>query len=151
MAKRVRPQRVAQEVPVSMASQAERDSIRVRRGPIDSITVYEVTEQELDDLERGGDGGTYLNFALSLISIALSFLIALTTTTIASDRKYTTFVIVSVGSTLGALVFLVLWWRNRKSVKEVIAEIRDRAPPEEVDDTDKDAEAVDKTSKPPGK
>ena len=63
-----------------MTGETEHETIPVRRGRVDSIDLYEVTEDELQELERGGEASNYLNFALALSSIAVSFSIALGTT-----------------------------------------------------------------------
>lgn len=111
------------------------EQIRVNRGRMDSITVYDVTDQELRELERGGDGGLYLNFALSLASIAISFLIALATTTISSDRQFTVFVVIAIVSLVAAAVLLVVWWNCRKSVRQLVTAIKARIHCEEgIDD-----------------
>lgn len=123
----------------------ESDTIKVRRARVDSITVYDVTEQELDQLEKGGSGGIYLNLSLSLLSIAVSFLIAVITTEIKSDRQFTIFVIITSVGFLGAVVLGILWWRCRETVTAVVLSIKRRMPLDETADTEEIGEdAVDK-------
>lgn len=127
-------------------SQTERqDTIKVHRGRMDSIIVYDVTDQELQELERGGDGGIYLNFALCLASISASFLIAITTTNIPSDRQFDVFVLVTLASGVGATILGLLWWNCRKSVKTVVHSIKARMPLEPVED--KEASSPDSVDK----
>jgi hypothetical protein len=101
----------------------------IRRARIDILNIYEISEAELEILERGSPDSIYLNFAIFLLSVALSFVISLSTTTIVSDRIYYAFVLVTaVAAILGAF-FLVLWRRNHQSVASVVAAIRKRMPP----------------------
>lgn len=138
---------MAKEVSIAMTSNSKNQSetIKVRRARVDSITVYEVTEQELAELEQGGGGNLYLNLCLALVSIAVSFLIAVLTTTIASTRQFAVFVIITAIGFLGSLVFGILWARCHQSVSEVVRAVKGRMPKDETADTeDADADAVDK-------
>jgi hypothetical protein len=124
---------MAQEEPVSTPPKepvAEKP-LRVRRGRVDSVDLYEIKDNELDLLERGSPVGLYLNFAIFLLSIAFSALAGLcTTTTFKYAIAQTVFIVVMViGFLLGALL-LILWFRGRKDVAEVIGRIRGRIPPE---------------------
>ncbi|MEO1830264.1 MAG: hypothetical protein ABGX82_15745 [Pseudomonas sp.] len=104
---------------------------KIKRGRVDSLSLYEITEHELVILENGSPFSLYLNFSLLLLTTATSFLISLLTITIDSDRTYTTFVIlVVVGYVLGILLGII-WWRTRQSVSEITKRIRNRIPPEE--------------------
>jgi len=123
----------------------ESDTIKVRRARVDSITVYDVTEHELEQLEKGGGGGIYLNLCLSLLSIAISFLIAVITTKIESDRQFSTFVIILTVGFLGSVVLGILWWRCRETVAAVVLSIKRRMPLDETTDTeDASEDAVEK-------
>jgi len=104
---------------------------KIKRGRVDSLSLYEITEHELLTLENGSPSSLYLNFSLLLLTTATSFLISLLTTTIESDRTYTTFVIlVVIGYVLGILLGII-WWRTRQSVSEITKRIRNRIPPDE--------------------
>lgn len=126
-----------------MTGETEHETIPVRRGRVDSIDLYEVTDDELQELERGGEASNYLNFALSLSSIAISFSIALATTN-TTDRQFYVFLIIIVGTALAALIFGVIWRSNRRTVQELAARIRARMRQEEGLDTEEDTEAVGK-------
>lgn len=124
---------MAQEEPVSTPpkeSVADKP-LRVRRGRVDSVDLYEIKDNELDLLERGSPVGLYLNFAIFLLSIAFSALAVLcTTTTFRYEIAEMVFIVVMVvGFMLGTLL-LILWYRGRKDVSEVIDTIRSRIPPE---------------------
>ena len=110
---------------------AEEKSLRVRRGRVDSVDLYEIKDNELDLLEKGSPASLYLNFAVFLLSIAFSALAAISTaTTFRHPLVETVFVVTMVvGLLLGALL-LILWQRERRSVSEVIERIRRRIPPD---------------------
>lgn len=127
-------QRLAQEVSVNTTPKetSGEKPLRVRRGRVDSVDLYEIKDNELDLLEKGAPINIYLNFSIFLISIAFTALAALWT---AEKFKYPiaeTFFVVTiiVGLLMGGFL-LILWYRGRSSVSEVIKGIRNRIPPEE--------------------
>jgi len=130
---RRKAQRMAQEKPVSTAPKdpSGEKPLRIRRGRVDSVDLYEIKESELDLLEKGSPTGLFLNFGIFLFSIAFSAIAALcTATTFKLAIMKTVFVVVVVvGLLLGALL-LILWKRGRVDVVEVIKGIRDRIPAE---------------------
>ncbi len=87
---------------------------------------YEVTEEELVALERGGVSSLYLNLGIFFLSTASSFLVTLCTVTFSSDRMYAVFWLVFLTSAIASLVLLVLWWRLRKGKTETAKTIRER-------------------------
>jgi hypothetical protein len=102
----------------------------VRRGRYETITIFEITEDELEQLQKGSPDSLLLNFAVFALSTFVSFLIALTTTTIQSNRLFDVFVIVACVSCFGALVLFSLWWRSRRGTSGLVQAIRRRLPPE---------------------
>jgi hypothetical protein len=104
----------------------------IRRGRFDRLTIYEVSETELEILEKGSPSSLYLNFSIFLLSMGVAFLIALLTTDISSVKVFSFFVIITViGFTLGVLL-LILWLRTRKSVSATVCSVKKRLPPEGV-------------------
>lgn len=101
--------------------------LRVRRGRVDSVTLYEVTDSELETLERGSPGSLQLNFAFALIPTGLSFLTALLTSQV-SDRVYLLFVVLTVACLLVGVILLAQWGRSRKSTTNVLRKIKERIP-----------------------
>lgn len=93
------------------------------------LKVYPIYEHDLDRLAQGEPTGLLLNFALFLLPISLTLLVALLTTTISSDRLYYTFVCVASITFISGLVLLLLWRRLHKNSKSLAAEIRSRMPP----------------------
>lgn len=81
-------------------------------------------------LERGSPESIFLNFAIFLISISASFLVALLTIEIQSVRIFNVFIVVTVvGFTIGG-VLLALWAWYRRSTTTTFAQIRRRMAPE---------------------
>ena len=89
-----------------------------------------IADYELDVLARGSPSSTFLNFAIFLLSIALSFHIALVSTTISANRIFSVFVIIVVLGYISGIVLFVLWFRNRQSTSKIIKRIKERIPPE---------------------
>jgi len=100
---------------------------RIRLGRVDSLILYEITDHELDQLEQGSPNSLQLNFACALIPFGASFWVALRTAVV-TGNTYTVFVVLTVVSLIFGFYFLFSWWRNRKSVTEVIKKIKERVP-----------------------
>jgi len=99
---------------------------KIRRGRVDSILLYEITDQELDLLATGLPSSIFLNFAIFLLSVAMSFLIALLTATILSLRIYNVFVILVVVGFISGFILLCLWYRNRIPTARIVKKIKKR-------------------------
>ena len=110
---------------------ASEKELRVRRGRVASVDLYEIKDSELDLLEKGAPSGLYLNFSIFLLSISFSAIAALSTATFSSGKIETLFMIIAVVGIIGGLLLLLLWWRTRESVFCVVEEIRKRIPPEQ--------------------
>ncbi len=106
------------------------NSVRVRLGRVDSVDLYEIKDSELDLLEKGSPAGTYLNFAVFLLSIAFAAISTLCTATFKHSTTNTIYIVVSVVGVLGGIFLLVLWFRTRASVSVTVKQIRSRIPPE---------------------
>lgn len=112
-------------------SQAQTESStgpRILRGAFDSLSLYEITDYELEILEQGSPSSTFLNFAIAFSSIGLSFLATLLTVKIESIFVFVIFVILAVIGLAAALVLLVLWRKTRSSVKALVKKIKARVP-----------------------
>lgn len=111
------------------ARQVEVDSktpVRLRRARVDSIDLFEVKENELDILERGSQADLYLNFAVFLLSLAFSAIIAINTSQFNSDTVRQLVLIVMVVGFIVGVICLILWFRDRNTVRAVIGRIRER-------------------------
>ncbi len=102
----------------------------IQRVRLDKLRIFEITEAELEALERGSPESIFLNLAIAVLSLAIAFSIALATTKIDNDRTFYVFVIVTSVGYVAGITFALLWFIARRSVKNVSAEIRSRIPPE---------------------
>lgn len=103
--------------------------VEVRRGAFAQLTIYEVAEYELEILAHGSPDSIYLNFAIFLLSIGISFLVGILTAVL-SPRVFTVFVVItSVGFVLG-LLLLIIWLKKRTSTSALVGKIRGRLPTE---------------------
>jgi hypothetical protein len=105
--------------------------LRVRRGRVDSVDLYEIKDTELDVLEKGSPADLQLNFAIFLLSQAFAAACALATATFSDAIVRTTFIVVLVVGVLLGGYLLLSWYRNRTSLKSICERIRSRIPPEE--------------------
>jgi hypothetical protein len=112
----------------------ESKPLRVRRGRVASVDIYEIKDSELDILEKGSPADLQLNFAIFLLSLAFSGICTLVTATFSNNKTETIFVVVTIISILLGVYLLISWWRNRTSLKEVADKIRQRIPPDVAED-----------------
>jgi len=103
-----------------------KDEISISRAKLESITVYDVMEEELEIIERGSPSSTYLNFSIALLSIFLSTLTTMIITKIESDRVFIGFICVCLLTGISGLVLLVLWIRSNNATKSIFVKIRAR-------------------------
>lgn len=100
--------------------------LKVRRGRVDSVDLYEVKENELELLEKGSPATLQLNFAIFLISMAFTSIVALVTTNFKWPLVETIFIFLSlIGIFMGGYL-LISWWRTRTSITKMIKTIRGR-------------------------
>jgi len=99
-------------------------------GRILVLKVYEISDDELTKLHQGSGQSLFLNSGIAVLSVAVSFLIALLTTQIKSDRVFAVFVIITVVGFLEGIVLLIRWWCTRQPMSKLVKKIRDRMPPE---------------------
>lgn len=130
MAKCAMQERVVEKAFVSEQSQNTGEvQPRIVRGRVGSLSLYEITDYELDVLATGSPNSVYFNFAVFFLSVGLSFLTTLLSATFSSERRFTVFlVIAALGIAIG-LVLLVVWARTRSRVDDVITRIKERVPP----------------------
>jgi len=127
-----------------MAQNEGVDQLRIIRGKVDSLSLYEVTDSELNELERGGPDSLFLNLAVFLLSTAVSFLVALLTTDIKSVKTYCTFTVVTAVGFVGGIILGLLWLRTKTSRALVIRNIKARMPKDDPVDSDSEPQAVNK-------
>ena len=99
---------------------------RIKIGRCASFTLYEVTDSELKEIEKGSPNSVYLNFAIFLLTVGSSFLTSLLTFELQSITGFCIFVVVcALGFIIGSIL-LILWYRNRREIRAVIKRIKDR-------------------------
>ena len=100
--------------------------VRIVRGRVDSLSLYEITDHELDVLEKGSPGSLYLNFGIFLLSIGASFLSTLLTVDIQPSKIFIVCVVVSVVGILGGSFSILLWYKVKSEVSSVVEKIKRR-------------------------
>jgi len=103
--------------------------VKINRAKLGSISLYDVTEDELSLLERGSPASTYLNFAIGLLSIGISFFISIFSTKIEDIKVYVVFWIIALVTTIGGIILFVVWRQANKSAENVIQRIKNRMSP----------------------
>ncbi|MDD2199668.1 MAG: hypothetical protein PHE08_08090 [Bacteroidales bacterium] len=103
------------------------EKVNVRRGRFDSLCIYDITEGELDTIEKGSPNSLYLNFSIFLISIAISFLISLMTNDYSEKQAaFTIFTVITVVGFILGILLLIMWFRTKNEFDETISKIKDR-------------------------
>lgn len=98
-------------------SNISQSSFEVRRAMMDSITIYEITEDEFEELQKPSDASFNLTFFVAFLSFFVSFLITILTTEIKSIKIYNFFVIVIVVSFCASIFFGIQTIRDYKTLK----------------------------------
>lgn len=101
----------------------------IHRVRLDELRIFEISEAELEALERGSVESIFLNFAIATVSVALSTTTTLMTTKVPEGLTQVFFVVVTVVCYISGTVLSVLWWYFRKSGKSASKAIRDRIIP----------------------
>lgn len=103
------------------------EKIKIIRGKLDSLTVYDVTENELIVLERGSDATIWFNFFIGTISIAVTMLVSLFTANWdGREIAFIVFICVSILFAVIATICFVFWFKERGQHKTTIDAIRKR-------------------------
>ena len=104
------------------------NEIKIVRGRVDSVSLYEITDTELDTLERGSPYSIHLNIGVSLLTLGLSFLTSLLTIEIQAHSTILllVFVVLTVAGIIGGTVLIILWKNARGATTDVVKRIRQR-------------------------
>jgi hypothetical protein len=113
-----------------MSKQKPQMEPSINRVRLEKLTIFEITEAELEALEQGSPESLHLNLGIATLSVAISFLISLLTTSIDDTKTFCVFVIICGIGFIAGSTFGLLWWQSRKRLKNVAQEIRSRMPPE---------------------
>lgn len=103
----------------------------VKRAKYDSLTLFEVSEEELNIIEKGSPSSLYLTFGIALLSICISFLsVLLTVKFTVSDStdliKFIIFLLLCICCGLIGTILMIIWYRSSSDSKEIIQKIRCR-------------------------
>ena len=105
----------------------EDEKVRVKRGRVDSVSIYELSEGELSNIENGSRNSIFLNFAIFLISIAFSFLIAILTANFKDKQTVLIiFIVLTIVGFIGGAFLLILWIKMKDDFEETIKKIKRR-------------------------
>lgn len=99
---------------------------RVVTHKVEQIDIYEVTENELNLLEKGTDSDLYLQFSIALLSVFVSLTVCFFTSTFENDKVLYGFVCVDAICFIIGMLLLILWNRNRKGKSDIIQGIKNR-------------------------
>jgi len=126
----------------------QKETIGIKRGRLDSLLIYEVSERELKIIEKGSNDSIFLNFGIFFLSISISFFIVLFTVDFFyEDRddlmiKFIVFVCIAILTLIGSIICLVAWWRNKDDFKQTIIEIKQRMEEERIETGDEESVEV---------
>ena len=125
-----------------MSSKADNTGeIAISRARYNEIQLYEISEDELTQIEAGSPTSNYLNFAISLLSVGISLLTSLLTTTIEDDRVFLAFLCTTIITSILGIILLIIWLRTNKTSKKIFQRIRARKEPSAI------REAVDQSTR----
>ena len=98
----------------------------IKRFGIKTVEIYDVTNEELEQIENGLPYSIYLNFSISLLSMAVPSIFSLLTTQINNLEIMIIFYCFTICCIILGLIFLIIWFINRKKLPSVIKKIRER-------------------------
>lgn len=86
--------------------------IQKKRCRVDSLTTYEITEDELESLKKTSSGSTELNIAIGTLSIAITTLFFILTLDFATREKTYVFALSLFMTTIVLSIFFFFRWHN---------------------------------------
>lgn len=103
------------------------EKVHIKRGRVDSLSIYEISDSELTTIERGSTNSIFLNFAIFLLSMAISFFISLLTTDFQNKQTVMiVFIVLTVVGFVGGSFLLILWYKLKDEFKITINKIKER-------------------------
>jgi hypothetical protein len=101
------------------------DHISVRRHGRREIITYDVTPDQLDRLEKAGtELGFNFHIALTLLTLAISFLTGLILSPPTNETTKTVFVSITVAGFILGIIFGIKWYGDRDAHSAIFREIR---------------------------
>ncbi len=110
-------------------------TVAIRRAKLDTLTIYEISEDELLTIERGSPDSVYLTIAIALLSFSSAIFCSLLVTEIKSTLVTIVYVLIVIVGFIVGSILLILWKRTKSSVSACITIIRKRLPPPEGEQT----------------
>ena len=101
----------------------------VRLAAPGELRAYVVYEHQLDTLKQGQPAGLMLNFALFLLGVAATGFGTVVALPAGQNKAYNTFLIITLVTTIAGAVLFVLWLVLRRSLVDLVAEIKAQMPP----------------------
>jgi hypothetical protein len=95
-------------------------------GRVPSLTVFEVTDDELTRLEEGSPDSLMLNLSLTFLGSGVSTLVSLLTTKVESDRVFAGFLLWTFVMLVASITLLILWYARGRNRPKIIKLIRQR-------------------------
>jgi hypothetical protein len=103
-----------------------RDLVETRVGRVASLTLYEVTDDELRQLDEGPPDSILLNLAIFCFAAGTSLLPTFFAATYANALAETIFASVTVVAFLAGAILTLVWRASRRSRPTLFARIRER-------------------------
>ncbi len=101
--------------------------VTIKRAKVDSLTIYEITESELQLLQNGSQSSFYLNICISSASFFVAFIISLLTTSFTGKEIIkTVFVCISVCTFIVMILYFIRWLFAKKDLKKIFERIKNR-------------------------
>ncbi|HJW32457.1 MAG TPA: hypothetical protein VJ505_03735 [Holophagaceae bacterium] len=106
------------------------EKVPVKRGRVDSLTIYEITDYELDVLEAGSPSSVFLNFAVALICLAIGGVYSMLTATYKTTTAYLIALLITIVGFIIGGILIFLWYRSNHSITAIVKRIKARVPPD---------------------
>ena len=109
-----------------MAEEQTEGSIQVKlyRGPVDSLSLYEITDYELGILEKGVANSRPLEF--SVIVLLASLILAVFLSVLEFGLVFNALLVITIIGVGISVLLLIFWKRNCSRSKRLCAKIRNR-------------------------
>jgi hypothetical protein len=102
------------------------EKVSIRRGRVDSLTIFEITDYELDILAAGSPSSIYLNFSVALFSLAIAGIFSILTATFKTNTAYFIALLITILGFIIGFLLLILWHRSNQSISKIVTRIKAR-------------------------
>ena len=113
-----------------LVAERTKQEFLVERHAFTSVTIYEVTADDLEQLERETlTISEDFSFASVGLAIAATLTVSLLVSTVKNDRVFQLLCLSTIVGYICALFFGIRWWRGRRQFQRVSHRIRQRGGP----------------------